>query len=123
MAGVHVLVVDDNDLQRLVVAEALDSEGYEVTVAANGSDAVRAARARAPDILVLDLMLPDIDGATVLAQIRSDPAAAGVRVVLTTGVHSPDVRRLLRADAALYKPFGMRELIAAVEAIAPPAGS
>jgi len=123
MAGVRVLVVDDNELQLLVVADALASEGYDVSVAANGSEAVRAARARTPDILLLDLMLPDIDGATVLAQIRSDPSASGVRVILTTGVHSPDVRRLLRADAALYKPFGMRELIAAVEALASPASS
>jgi CheY-like chemotaxis protein len=111
----HVLVVDDNDLQRATVADVLESEGYDVTVAASGADAVRAARARAPDVLVLDLMLPDTDGATVLAEIRNDPALARVRVVVTTGIHSPDLRRLLRADAALFKPFGARELVAAVE--------
>jgi DNA-binding response OmpR family regulator len=115
MGAAHVLVVDDNDLQRAVVADALQGEGFLVTVAASGAEALRAARARAPDLLVLDLMLPDVDGATVLAELRSQPALAGVRVVVTTGVHSPDVRRLLGADAALFKPFGMRELLAAVQ--------
>jgi hypothetical protein len=47
--------------------------------------------------------------------MRSDPALARLRVVVATGVHSPDLRRLLRADAALYKPFGARELVAAVQ--------
>ncbi len=118
MRAVHVLVVDDNDLQREVVVDALASEGYEVVAAATGAEALRAARARAPDVLVLDLMLPDTDGATVLAELRSDPALESVRVILTTGVHSSDVRRLLRADAALFKPFGMQELLAAIEALA-----
>jgi CheY-like chemotaxis protein len=115
VGSAYVLVVDDNDLQRAVVADALESEGYDVAVAANGAEALRAVRARAPDVLVLDLMLPDTDGATVLQDMRSDPALVGVRVVVTTGVHSPDVRRLLRADAALFKPFGMRELLMAIE--------
>ncbi len=118
MSAVHVLVVDDNDLQREVVVDALASGGYDVVAAATGAEALRAARARAPDVLVLDLMLPDTDGATVLAELRSDPALESVRVILTTGVHSSDVRRLLRADAALFKPFGMQELLAAIEALA-----
>jgi DNA-binding response OmpR family regulator len=115
----HILVVDDNDLQRGVVADALESEGFDVAVAATGAEALSAARARPPDLVVLDLLLPDVDGASLLAQMRADPALANVRVVVATGVHSPDVRRLLRADGALFKPFGMRELLLAIrEALA-----
>jgi pyrophosphatase PpaX len=120
MGSVYVLVVDDNDLQRDVVADALSSVGYEVAVAANGADALREARARHPDVIVLDLMLPDTDGATVLAELRADPALARVRVLVTTGVRAASVRRLPGVDLALFKPFGMSELLAAVESLAPP---
>ncbi len=120
MGSVYVLVVDDNDLQRDVVADALSSVGYEVGVAANGADALREARARHPEIIVLDLMLPDTDGATVLAELRADPALAQVRVLVTTGVRAASVRRLPGVDLALFKPFGMSELLAAVESLVPP---
>lgn len=115
----RILVVDDNELQREVVADVLASEGHEVAVAATGAEALAAARATPPDVVVLDLMLPDIDGATVLASLRADPALAALRVVVTTGVRSSSVRRLPGVDAALFKPFEMRELLGALDALPP----
>lgn len=117
MPATRVLVVDDNDLQREVVADVLESEGYAVQVAATGAEALSAARATPPDVLVLDLMLPDTDGASVLASLRALPALRALRVVVATGVRSASVKRLLGVDAALFKPFGMRELLTALAAL------
>jgi CheY-like chemotaxis protein len=111
--------VDDNDLQRDVLADVLASEGYDVRVAATGAEALAEARRAPPDVVVLDLMLPDTDGATVLASLRSDPALAAMRVVVTTGVRSPSVKRLPGVDAALFKPFELRELLGALESLRP----
>lgn len=123
MAGPRILVVDDNALQREVVADVLASEGYEVQVAGSGAEALAAARTAPPDVVVLDLMLPDTDGATVLAALRTEPALRPFRVVVTTGVRSPSVRRLPGVDAALFKPFGLGELLSAVEAVCAPEAS
>jgi len=107
-------VVDDNDLQREVVADALATEGYQVSAAANGQEALDSARASCPDVLVLDLMMPGMDGASLLAEIRGDASLARMRVVVTTGLHTSHVTRLLKPDAILFKPFGLGELLGAV---------
>lgn len=117
MPATRVLVVDDNDLQREVVADVLESEGYAVQVAATGAEALASARAAPPDVLVLDLMLPDTDGASVLAALRELPALHALRVIVATGVHSTSVKRLLGADVALFKPFAMGELLGALAAL------
>jgi CheY-like chemotaxis protein len=106
-----VLVVDDDQIHREVVAEILSGEGYEVELAESGEAGLAAARAAPPDVLLLDLLLPGMDGASVLQALRQDLRLAGVRVVVTTGMRAPHVRRLLRPDAILFKPFGMDELV------------
>jgi two-component system phosphate regulon response regulator PhoB len=115
----RVLLVDDDQLQRDVLADVLASEGYEVRCAATGAEALASARANPPDVLLLDLLLPDTDGATVLASLRGEPALGALRVIVTTGVRSASLKRLLGADAALFKPFGVRELLLAVGAVCP----
>ena len=107
----RVLVVDDDDLQRDALADVLSRAGYAVEVAADGVAALEAARARAPKGVVLDLLLPRLDGASVLAELRRDPALARVAVVVTTGIHTSHLRRLLPADATLFKPLDVRELL------------
>jgi len=119
-AAIRVLVVDDNDLQRDLVADLLAGEGYDVATAADGVEGLAAARASPPDVLVLDLVLPRLDGASLLAEVRKDPRLAAARVIVTTGVQSPHVKRLLAPDATLFKPFGARELLGAVGALVPP---
>ena len=115
--AIRVLVVDENDLPRVVLADVLASEGYDVRLASSGAEALAAARAAPPDVVVLDLMLPDTDGATVLATLRGEPSLAAMRVVVTTGLRSPSVKRLPGVDAALFKPFELRELLAALESV------
>jgi CheY-like chemotaxis protein len=115
-----VLVVDDDQIHREVVAEILAGEGYEVEVAASGEAGLAAARAVPPDVLVLDLLLPGMDGASVLQEVRRDRLLAGVRVVVTTGMRASQVRRLLQPDAILFKPFGMGELVGTVAGLTQP---
>ena len=82
------------------------------------SSSTTAARASPPDVVVLDLLLPRLDGASMLAELRGDPRLAAARVLVTTGVQSPHVARLLAPDGTLFKPFGARELVAAVGQLA-----
>jgi len=115
MSPCRVLVIDDNEAHRQVVAEVLADEGYQVAIAASGEAGLAAARAVRPDVLLLDLLMPGMDGASVLEELRRDADLAGVRVVVTTGVQTPHVKRLLHPDAVLFKPFGVSELLRAVE--------
>jgi CheY-like chemotaxis protein len=111
----RVLVIDDNEDHRQVVGAVLADEGYQVALAATGEAGLAAARAAPPDVLLLDLLMPGMDGAAVLEELRRDAELAGVAVVVTTGVQTPHVKRLLHPDAVLFKPFGVAELIRAVE--------
>lgn len=110
----RVLVVDDDPVHREAVAEILMDQGYAVEQAASGEDCLTSARASRPDVLVLDLLLPGIDGAQVLQELRREDGLQGTRIVVTTGVRTAHIRRLLRPDAVLFKPFGVDELVLAV---------
>lgn len=118
MPGKRILVIEDDELQREVIADLLVAEGYDVAMARNGEDGLAALRACRPDVLVLDLMMPRLDGATLLHEVRADPRLAGLPVIIATGVATPHVERLLRPQATLYKPFGPAELLSAVRALA-----
>ncbi len=120
MPTARVLVVDDDPIHREVVAEILSGEGYTVELAGSGEACLEAARASPPDVVLLDLMLPGMDGATVLDELRRDAQLAAVRVVVTTGVRTAHLRKLLRPDALLFKPFGVDELVLAVAGVAGP---
>ncbi len=117
----RVLVVDDDPIHREAVAEILAGQGYAVEQVASGEDCLAAARSSRPDVLVLDLLLPGIDGAQVLEELRREARLAGTRVIVTTGVQTAHIRRLLRPDAVLFKPFGVDELLLAVGGSSPKA--
>lgn len=114
-------MVDDDPLHRDVVAEVLREEGYAVELAGSGEAGLAAARAVRPDVILLDLFMPGMDGVSVLEELRRDAELSGVRVVVTTGIRAPHVRRLLRPDAVLFKPFGIEELVSAVAGVVGPA--
>jgi CheY-like chemotaxis protein len=121
MAPLHrILVVDDNDALRENLAELLEAEGYEVAVAEDGAAALeRLAKDPLPDLVLLDLLMPVLDGRETLARIRQDPRLAAMPVVLSTGAPSPHLRASLPANAFLPKPFGMKELLVALEQACP----
>jgi diguanylate cyclase (GGDEF)-like protein len=115
--AVRVLVADDDAGLRALCRAALEAEGFDVTEAANGSEAVELARAAAPDVLLLDLSMPHLDGWQVLDALGGDDGTAGVPVVMMTGSASQE--NLERADRAgvldfLGKPFEPSELVATV---------
>ena len=116
----RVLVVDDEPDITALVAYHLAKAGYRVSTAANGNDALRAAREERPDIVVLDLMLPGVSGYDILAELRSrlETRDAGV-IVLTARRDEPDRIQGLRlgADDYLTKPFSPAELVLRVQAL------
>ncbi len=115
----RILVVDDNDALRENVAEALEGEGYEVAVAGDGEGALEAlAREPRPGVVLVDLLMPGMDGRELIRRIRGDPRLAGVRLVLTTGHTNARARAGVAVDAVLTKPFGIRELLEAIQRVA-----
>jgi two-component system phosphate regulon response regulator PhoB len=116
----RVLVVDDEPDITGLVAYHLAKGGYRVSTAANGRDALRAAREERPDLIVLDLMLPGLSGYEVLAELRRRDETRDVGViVLTARKDEPDrIKGLsLGADDYLSKPFSPQELLLRVTAV------
>jgi CheY-like chemotaxis protein len=115
----HVLVVDDDpDMVALVRLVLQQEPGWRVTTALNGQEALAAAAAHVPDAVLLDVMLPDIDGLAVLERLRAGEATRGVPVVFLTARISPDVEGRLRASTAagvIAKPFNVAGLRVQVE--------
>lgn len=113
----RILVVDDEADVREVVAQYLEVEGYAVVPAANGVEALRAAHATPPDLVILDLTLPGMDGFEVCRRLR---LASAVPILMLTG-RADDADKLegfrLGSDDYLTKPFNPRELVARVQAI------
>ncbi|HZL65472.1 MAG TPA: response regulator [Thermoleophilia bacterium] len=120
MPNQHVLVVDDErDILELVKYN-LDKEGYHVTVVETGEEALAAARTKMPDVVVLDLMLPGVDGLEVCRRLKSDPRTQGIPIVMLTAKGSEaDIVAGLELGAADYvtKPFSPRVLVARIKAV------
>ncbi len=118
--GTKVLLVDDEEQLRRVMRDLLQRDGYEVMEAADGVQALDQVDRHAPDIVVLDLNLPGLDGYGVLNHLRSRPATAGIPVVVLTahGDEESEVRVFeMGADDFLSKPFRARALSARLQAV------
>jgi DNA-binding response OmpR family regulator len=113
----RVLVVEDSELA-LGLRANLEQEGYDVEVARDGRRGLEQARAWGPDLVVLDLMLPELDGLHVLRALRSEGRATPVLLLTARGQENDKVLGLkLGADDYVTKPFGLLELLARVEAL------
>jgi DNA-binding response OmpR family regulator len=113
----RVLVVDDEKSLALMVATYLTRAGYDVTTAHTGPDAVEAARAQAPDVVVLDLGLPGLDGIEVCRRIRAF-SECYVLMLTARGDEEDKLAGLAAgADDYITKPFSVRELVARVQAV------
>jgi DNA-binding response OmpR family regulator len=113
----HVLVIDDEPMVREVVTAYLERDGLRVTVAADGASALRTLDAARPDLVILDLMLPKVDGLAVLAHLRKTTHLPVI--VLTARGEEPDrvLGLELGADDYVVKPFSPRELVARVRSV------
>ena len=113
----RVLVVDDDPAIRRVVCALLDLEEYGLLEAADGLTALELVRLERPDLVILDLTMPRLDGLRACRALRSDPELAGTRVLVLTGRDLPDdwaAARDAGADAYLAKPFSSLALLDAV---------
>ncbi len=112
-----IVVIDDEESVRDVVRAYLEKDGFTVYVAANGRDGLALAERSKPDLIVLDLMLPDISGEEICEEVRS---RSDVPIVMLTAKASEDERiggLIAGADDYLVKPFSPRELVARVHAV------
>lgn len=113
-----MLIVEDNDDLRSLLQDVLDDAGFEVAAVGNGAEALEMAGDWRPDAIVLDLMMPVMDGAAFLRERRQVPGLASVPVLVLTA-HPYHYRVLdgLNPTAVLRKPYDVDELIAAVQAL------
>jgi two-component system chemotaxis response regulator CheY len=111
--GVPILVVEDDPGIRQGIADFLGFEGYAVDVAVNGEEALSYLRARRPSLVVLDLVMPVMNGPQLLERLRSEGIASGVPVAIMTAA-MPGASSLPVADAYLSKPFDLDELLEVV---------
>jgi DNA-binding response OmpR family regulator len=118
----RVLVVDDEPAIRLLAQRALQHKGYAVEVAADGQEALDRIRARPPDLLLLDAMLPKVHGFEVARKVRSDPATRQVPIMIMTAVYrgwrfAEDARQSYGAEDYVEKPFRIDDLLRRVETV------
>jgi two-component system phosphate regulon response regulator PhoB len=115
-----LLIVEDEADLRDLVAYNLRAAGHEVIEAGTGLEGLALAKGKRPDLVLLDLMLPDVPGTEVCRKLRADPALAGLRVVMLTA-RGEEIDRVvgfeLGADDYVVKPFSVRELVLRIGAV------
>ena len=114
-----ILVADDDDDVRELVVFRLERAGYQVVTASDGQEAVQVALERPPDVCVIDVMMPKLDGYEVTERLRASPGLADVPIVLlTASVQEAAVNRGFEAGASDYikKPFSPQELVERIAA-------
>ncbi|NPV03815.1 MAG: phosphate regulon transcriptional regulator PhoB [Syntrophaceae bacterium] len=118
--GPRILIVDDEKDIVDLVAYNLEKEGYEVLKALDGEKALALVRAKRPDLVVLDLMLPGIQGLEVCKRLRRDAETAAVPIIMLTA-KGEELDKILGlevgADDYVTKPFGVKELVARIRAV------
>lgn len=117
---VHALIVEDEESILLSLEFLLTEEGYSVVTAQDGAAALNAAAAQTPDLVLLDVMLPHIDGFEVCRQMRANALLKNTRIMMVTarGRESEVEHGLsLGADAFLSKPFSTRELMEKIRSL------
>jgi two-component system cell cycle response regulator DivK len=117
MAGERVLVVEDNEMSMKLFRDVLQAKGYRTLEAATGGRAVELATAHAPDLVLMDIQLPDIDGVEVLNRLRADLRTASIPVLALTAqaMHGDDERFLAAGfDGYISKPVNVVELVGTV---------
>lgn len=120
---IRVLTVDDEPSIVELLSMAMRYEGWQVTTAANGSDAVRAAREVCPDAIVLDMMLPDFDGMEVMRRIRTEqPEVPVIFLTAKDGVSDRVAGLTAGGDDYVTKPFSLEEVIARLRGLLRRAG-
>jgi two-component system cell cycle response regulator DivK len=108
-----ILIVEDNENNRSLLRDVLNYHGYEVSEASDGQDGVNLARELLPDLILMDIQMPGMDGMTAGSILKRDPATSGLKIIaLTSFAMRGDLEKFLSAgfDGYLSKPISTREL-------------
>lgn len=122
----RILLVEDNEMNQDMLRRRLERRGYEVMLAGDGEAGVRLAREATPDLVLMDLSLPIVDGCEATRQLKADPATAPIPVIaLTAHALASDRERCLAAGANDYdtKPIDFQRLLGKIATLLVPAGS
>jgi CheY-like chemotaxis protein len=115
-----ILIVEDDENSRLMMATLLDLKGYTVVTAANGAEALLVARQQSPCLILLDLIMPVMDGVQFRAEQLADAALSSIPVVCVSGrYNAADMAREIGAVALLEKPIAVDSLLNAVRQYCP----
>ena len=117
---VRILLVEDNEMNRDMLSRRLVRAGHEVVFAVDGQEAIDKALAEAPDVVLMDLSLPVIDGWEATRRLRADPATAGLRIIaLTSHAMAGDREKALAAGCDDYdtKPLDLPRLLGKIGAL------
>ena len=109
-----VLVVDDEKATRELITRGLEKEGFRLLAAGSGEDALWLAREKKPDVISLDVLMPGMDGWTVLRALKADPVTAPIPVVMVSMLDDRDIGQALGASDYLTKPFDRQKLVTAL---------
>ncbi len=108
-----ILVVEDNPVNRSLLEEVLQAHGYEVLIAKNGEEGIEKAKAEQPDLILMDIYMPGMDGYEAARNIRDDPASSSIKIIAVTSLAMKgDRERILEAgfEAYMSKPIDTRAL-------------
>jgi len=120
MDNKKILIADDNENIRDALTYLLEDEGYELLLAKDGADTLRKVRERKPDILLLDIMMPEINGYDVCRTIKNDPDLKSIYVIMLTAkgqVAEQERGKEVGADEYIVKPFSPMEILARVKSL------
>jgi two-component system cell cycle response regulator DivK len=120
MANELILIVEDNEKNRKLVRDVLTFKGYRLAEAETGEDGVRLAKELRPDLVLMDIQLPGINGIVALGQIREDPAIRETPVIaVTASAMTQDRQKIMAAgfDGYQSKPINVKDFLAAVRAM------
>lgn len=117
MANELILIVEDNERNRKLVRDTLQYKGYRTVETETAEEGIRLAREHRPDLVLMDIQLPGMDGITALGQLRADPATRAIPVIaVTASVMQQDRQKIMAAgfDGYQGKPISVRELLETV---------
>jgi len=119
MSRKNILIVDDEQDVLLVLEKGLTAEGYSVITASSGNDAISLAKSRRPDLIILDVLMPDMEGPEVKRKLKEDPETKDIPLIFLTGMfpkrEDDQDGRIVAGYVLFEKPYDILKLVFAIE--------